>query len=151
MAGKTQQLADIIEPAVAAVGYVLWGIEYVMQGKHSVLRVYIDHENGITVEDCEVVSRQVSAVLDVEDPIKSNYTLEVSSPGMDRPLFQPPQYRHFCGETIHCRVHQNIVGRKKFTGTLLAVTDEGIELEVDNETVDILFQDIDKANLVPQF
>ncbi len=148
---KQEQLASIIAPAVEAVGYVLWGIEYLPQGKHAILRVYIDHEDGITVDDCEVASRQVSAVLDVEDPIKNHYTLEVSSPGLDRPLFTPEQFRFYCGDVIHCRVTPPINHRRKFTGELLSVEDEQIVMKVDNASVIIPFSQMDKAHVVPSF
>ena len=148
---KQEQLAHIITPAVEAVGYVLWGIEYLPQGKHAILRVYIDHENGITVDDCEVASKQVSAVLDVEDPITTNYTLEVSSPGLDRPLFTPEQFRFYCGDIIHCRVTPPINHRRKFTGELLSVEAEQIVMKVDDQPVNIPFNQIDKAHVVPQF
>ena len=144
-------MADLIEPAVSAVGFLLWGLEYLPQGKHALLRVYIDHENGIGVDDCEMASRQISAVLDVADPIKSHYTLEVSSPGMDRPLFNLEQFRYYCGEVISCRLHPSVTGRKKFKGVLQAVKSDTITLQVDGETIDIPFADVDQAQLVPQF
>src|SRR5210317_906283 len=88
MATKDQQIAELLESSVAALGFELWGVEYLSQGRHSTLRVYIDAEDGITVDDCARVSEQVGSVLDVEDPINGEYTLEVSSPGMDRLLFR---------------------------------------------------------------
>ena len=97
MAGKQSQLETIIEPIVTSLEYDLWGVEFVSQGRNSMLRIYIDRENGISLEDCEAVSRQVSAVLDVEDPIADEYTLEVSSPGLDRPLFKLEQYVALAG------------------------------------------------------
>ena len=148
---KQEQLAQIIAPAVEAVGYVLWGVEYLPQGKHAILRVYIDHENGITVDDCEIASKQASAVLDVEDPISSHYTLEVSSPGLDRALFTPEQFRFYCGDTIYCRVTPPINHRRKFTGELLSVEAEHIVMMVDEQSVNIPFNQIDKARVVPQF
>lgn len=87
MTGLERQLTEMLESAVVASGYELVGLEFIRAGEHSTLRIYIDHENGITVEDCAEVSHQVSAVLDVEDPISVAYSLEVSSPGLDRPLF----------------------------------------------------------------
>ena len=106
MTSKLEQLQDILTPVIEALGYECWGIEYISQGRHSVLRVYIDHENGILIEDCETVSRQLSAVMDVEDPISSEYTLEVSSPGMDRPLFTLEQFAAFVGEQVKIRLLQ---------------------------------------------
>ena len=98
-----QRLSEMLNPAVEALGFELLGVEFVRAGKHSILRVYIDHENGINVDDCADVSHQVSAVLDVEDPINTEYNLEVSSPGMDRPLFKAAHYAQVVGETVaHC-------------------------------------------------
>ena len=96
MATKDQQITDMLRTTVEALGFELWGIEYLSQGRHSVLRVYIEAENGIAVEDCATVSEQVGSVLDVEDPITGEYTLEVSSPGMDRLLFKLDQYPGLC-------------------------------------------------------
>src|SRR5690606_6685193 len=92
------RLYDMLEPAVAALDFILWGVEFVRAGKHSTLRVYIDSDNGVTVDDCADVSYQVSAILDVEDPIQSEYYLEVSSPGMERPFFKVEQYALYIGE-----------------------------------------------------
>jgi len=92
VATKEQQIQALLEPTVEALGYELWGLEYLSQGRHSTLRLYIESEQGISIDDCAAVSEQVSSVLDVEDPITGEYTLEVSSPGMDRLLFKPDQY-----------------------------------------------------------
>lgn len=141
----------VIEPAVSALGYELVGIEYLPQGRHSLLRIYIDHEDGITVDDCERVSRQVSAALDVEDPIHGQYTLEVSSPGLDRPLFTAEHFRRFAGNEVQLRLHTPVEGRRKFKGLLRGVRDEKVVLEIDG--VELLFplEDIEKAQLVPQW
>ncbi len=100
MASKQEQLHTLIAPVVAALDCELWGLDFLTQGRYSTLRIYIDREGeeGVTLEDCERVSRQVSSVLDVEDPISSRYTLEVSSPGMDRPLFTPEHYGRYIGD-----------------------------------------------------
>jgi len=98
---------------VEALGFQLWGIEYVQAGNHSVLRVFIDGENGINIEDCANVSRQVSAVLDVEDPISTEYTLEVSSPGVDRPLFTAEQYASYIGEDVKLQLTMPVAGMVK--------------------------------------
>jgi ribosome maturation factor RimP len=97
------ELTAMLEPAVEALGFELLGLEFVQAGRHSTLRVYIDHENGITVDNCADVSRQVSAILDVEDPITNEYDLEVSSPGVDRPLFKPAHYEQAQGEELRVR------------------------------------------------
>ena len=100
MSSKLEQLQALLAPVVEALGYQCWGIEFISQGRHSLLRVYIDHANGILIDDCEKVSRQLSGVLDVEDPISVDYTLEVSSPGMDRPLFTIEQYVAHVGDQV---------------------------------------------------
>lgn len=152
MAGIQSALEDIIEPAVTALGCELWGIEFFLQGKKSMLRVYIDKEpDGVQIEDCEAVSRQVSSVLDVDDPIKTEYTLEVSSPGMDRRLFKLAQYEEFIGQSLNVRLRVGFEGRRKFSGILKAIENEEIVLELDNEEYILPFELIDKANVVPTF
>jgi ribosome maturation factor RimP len=103
MTKKEQQLEALLAPSVMALGLRIWGIEYLAQGKRSLLRIYIDGDNGVTIEDCERVSKQVSDLLDVEDVLASSYTLEVSSPGMDRVLFKLEQYAESIGETVDAR------------------------------------------------
>jgi ribosome maturation factor RimP len=151
MANLTQKLYEMLLPAVEALSFELWGIEYIAQGKHSILRVYIEHENGITVDDCEAVSKQVSAVLDVEDPISAHYSLEVSSPGMDRILFYPHQYHGFIGEEIAARLRLAVNNQRKFTGKLIAVSEKGIEIEVKGTKLEIDWNNIDKTQVVPSF
>ena len=94
------QLQQLLEPVVESLGCSLWGLEYISQGRHTTLRLYIEAEGGVGVEHCEKVSRQVSAVMDVEDPISGEYTLEVSSPGLDRPLYTLEQFQAYVGETV---------------------------------------------------
>ena len=141
----------MLDPVVAALGCDLWGIEYQTQGRRALLRVYIDKAEGIGVEDCERVSRQVSSVLDVEDPIHVEYTLEVSSPGMDRPLFKLSQFVASVGEHVAVRLRQPFEGRRRFSGLLKGIENEEIVLEVDNEEYVLPYELIDKANIVPQF
>ncbi len=145
---RNDKLAEMLRPAAEALGYEFWGLEYVNQGKHSVLRVYIEHENGITVDDCASVSHQISGILDVEDPISSQYSLEVSSPGLDRPLFTLAQFEQQTGNTISLRSQIAIDGRRKFKGKLISVTGERLTIQVDSLVVEIDFRDIEKANLV---
>jgi len=140
---------DLLEPVITAMGYELLGIEYISQGRHSLLRIYLDKPEGIVVEDCEKVSRQVSAVLDVEDPISGQYTLEVSSPGLDRPLFTLAQCERFVGEQVNLRLHAPHQGRKRFKGLLSAVSDGQIAVEVDGNVYEIPFDLVEKANLIP--
>ncbi len=152
MAQANERLYSIITPAVEALGVELLGIEYLSQGQHSVLRIYIDSEAGITVDNCADVSHQVSAVLDVEDPIRGEYTLEVSSPGADRPLFTAEHYRQVVGEQISVRLHAPQDGRRKFKGELISIDEDGrITIEVDGIDYTLPLADVDKANLVPQW
>ena len=148
---KIDQLTELLKPAAEALGYEFLGIEYVGQGVHSILRVYIDHENGISVDDCTKVSHQASGILEVEDPISSQYTLEVSSPGMDRPLFILSHFEKVVGQEISMRCHVGVDGRRKFKGKLNSVNAQLLEITVDNQTYQVDFQDIDKANLVAVF
>ena len=148
---KVDKLSDMLRPAAEALGYEFLGVEYIGQGKHTILRIYIDHENGINVDDCASVSHQVSGILEVEDPIASQYTLEVSSPGMDRPLFTMAHFSQFVGNEIQVRCHVGVDGRRKFKGKLLSASEEQLVIEVDNQTFELEFGDIDKANLVATF
>ena len=141
----------MFEPVATALGCELWGVEYLAQGRRALLRVYIEKEGGIGVDDCEKVSRQVGSVLDVEDPIQSEYTLEVSSPGMDRPLFKLEQFESNVGETVAVRLRLPFEGRRKFTGLLKGIENDEIVLEVDNEEYVLPYELVDKANIVPQF
>lgn len=151
MAVKFEQLSALIEPAVVGLGYEFWGIEFRSQGRHSVVRVYIDSEAGIDVEACASVSRQVSGIFDVEDPIAGEYTLEVSSPGLDRPLFTLEQYLRYVGHHVCIRLRAPYEGRRKFSGLLKGVEDEDIVLIVDKHEYLLPIDSIDKANIVPQF
>ncbi len=145
------ELNRLIEPAVEAVGFEFVGLEYVAEGRHSVLRVYIDHDDGITVDNCADVSRQVSAVLDVEDPISGQYNLEVSSPGMDRPLFKLEHFERYQGEEIKLRSHAPVEGRRNFRGVLQAVEGDQISLNVDGQEFTVAFDNVEKARIVPSF
>src|SRR5690606_22208616 len=124
------KLLNILQPVVTALGYELWGIEFIGTGKHSTLRIYIDKPEGILVEDCERVSRQASSVLDVEDPIQGEYTLEVSSPGMDRPLYNLDQYTLYLGEEVSVRLRIPYEGRRKYKGRLVGVEGDEIVMQV---------------------
>lgn len=152
MASIHQQLETLLEPVAASLGCDLWGLEYLPQGKHrSLLRIYIDKADGIGVEDCEKVSRQASSVLDVEDPISSEYILEVSSPGMDRPLFKLHQYVSNAGEQASIRLRIAFDGRRNFKGLLKGVEDDDVVLEAGGEEYLLPFELIDKANIIPRF
>jgi len=145
------RLEQIIESGVSALSYELVAVEYVPRQGNSMLRVYIDSPDGITLEDCEKASRQLSALLDVEDPISGRFTLEVSSPGIDRPLVKPAHFEKYCGERVKVSTHNLHLGRKRFTGQLTEVSETGIVVEVDGEAYDLPFTDINNARLSPQW
>lgn len=148
---KDTQLTELLAPVVEAMGFTFWGLEYSAQGKHSLLRVYIDHADGITVDHCAAVSHQISSVLDVEDPITQEYTLEVSSPGMDRPLFTLGQFQQYANHIIDVRLRMPFDGRRKFKGQLIGVEQEEVVLFVDGHEYLLPIELIEKAHVVPQF
>ncbi len=151
MAKFEQKLTDLLRPAVEETGKTLRGIEYLSAGNNSVLRLFIDHENGINVDDCAEVSRQVGAILDVEDPISSEYSLEVSSPGVDCPLFEMAHFQEVIGETINVRLSMPLNGRRKFKGPLVAIENDNLIVEVDSIDYELAISNVDKANLVAKF
>ena len=152
MSAKLKQLEDILRPVVEGLGYEFWGIEFRSHGHHSKLRVFIDDaENGIAIDDCEKVSRQVSGVMDVEDPIQTEYTLEVSSPGMDRPLFRLEQYEAFIGHKVQIKLRMAFEGRRKFHGLIKGVEGDDVVVVVDDHEYLLPFDSIEKANIVPVF
>jgi ribosome maturation factor RimP len=144
-------IQNIIEPVVSALGYELVGVEYLSQGRRSLLRIYIDHANGINLDDCTRVSHQVSGALDVEDLITGQYTLEVSSPGLDRPLFSKEQFTRFIGSEVIVRLSVPVNGRRKFKGVLRDIDDTNVVLLMDDEETSLPFNSIEKANLVPKY
>lgn len=145
---RNEQIHRLIEPTVTGLGYQLWGVELLSQGRHSTLRIYIEHKDGITVDDCARVSHQVSGVLDVEDPIQSRYTLEVSSPGIDRPLFALEQYPAYVGQWLKVRLRTPFEGRRKFSGVLTAVEGDEVVVRIDDEEYMLPFEMIEKATVV---
>lgn len=151
MAKFEQKLTDMLRPAVEETGKELLGVEFVSAGNNSVLRLFIDHESGIDVDDCAEVSRQVGAILDVEDPISSEYNLEVSSPGIDRPLFELSHFQQVIGETINVRLSLPLNGRRKFKGVLNAIENDTLIVEVDGIEYELVSNNVDKANLVAKF
>lgn len=151
MAQASAQLQAIIEPAVSALGFELIGIEHLSQGRHSLLRIYIDHEDGIDVENCAEVSRQVSGVLDVEDPISGEFTLEVSSPGLDRPLFSEAHFLRYSGSLADIRTRAPLDGRRRFKGRMNGVADGKVLIEVDGVEYAVPLDGIEKANLIHEW
>lgn len=145
------RLTEMLQPAVGALEFELLGVEFIRAGNHSTLRIYIDHENGITVDNCADVSRQVGAILDVEDPISTEYSLEVSSPGVDRPLFTVQHFEQVLNETVSVKLNVPQDGRRNFKGTLVEVEGDMINIKVDNDVFSILVDNVAKAHLVAQF
>ena len=148
MAKFDQKLTELLRPAVEETGKELLGIEFVSAGYNSILRLFIDHENGIDVDDCAEVSRQVGAILDVEDPISSEYNLEVSSPGIDRPLFELAHFEAVKGETVNIKLAMPVNGRRKFKGLLVAIEGNQLVVQVDGVDYELMINNVDKANLV---
>ncbi|HEU4773120.1 MAG TPA: ribosome maturation factor RimP [Lysobacter sp.] len=164
MTDKAAEIAQMLAPTVASLGVELLGIEYLPSPGGAVVRLYIDvPASGLTatgddglpaavsIEDCEAVSREVSAQLDVEDPISGNYTLEVSSPGLDRPLFTQAHFSRFLGETAKVTLRLPQDGRRRLTGVIAQVADDGISFLVDDVKFMVALDNIDKARLVPDW
>ena len=143
-----ETLNTIVANAVAAAGYQFVGLENVKNGKFHTLRVYIDSDHGVNIDDCSKASKQISAVLDVENVMSHQYHLEVSSPGVNRLLFTSEQYQPYIGKTVKVKMKFACEGRKQFCGILLQASDEMIELQVDDEKYQLPFSDILKANVV---
>ncbi len=161
------QLHDLLLPSIEALGFELWGIEFHANSKQSVLRIFIDHVDGIDIEDCVTVSHQITGVLDVHDPIKVPYTLEVSSPGADRLLFNVEQFTRYVGSVIKLQLNTKVMDRRRLEVQLCEVVSEGlmvvlntpkkmrktkkVQVEVEQPSVLVRFEWIDRANLVPVF
>ncbi len=144
-----ERLSKLIGPVVDGLGYELVAVEY--DSRQKVLRVYIDHERGITLDDCTRVSNQLSGFLDVEDPIQGHYQLEISSPGLDRPLHERSHFERFKGNMVRLQLVRPIDNQRKFKGRLLGMAGDDILLQDGEKTLHIPFESIDKARLVPQF
>ena len=142
----------MLQPVVESLGYEFWGLEYI-QGRGATLRIYIDRDSdeGVSVDDCALVSHQVSGVLDVEDPIPGEYNLEVSSPGMERPLFTIEQWARYIGEDIQIRLLAPVAGKRRLTATLTAIEGDDVLLDVKGEALRVPFAQVDRANLVAKF
>ncbi|AHG75461.1 Ribosome maturation factor rimP [Mannheimia varigena USDA-ARS-USMARC-1388] len=151
LATLEQKLEDLVLDSIEALGFELVGIECQRAGRFLTVRLYIDKEGGVTIDDCSDVSRQVSAIFDVEDPITDKYNLEVSSPGLDRPLFTIAHYERFIGRDVVIHLRIPMFDRRKWQGQIKAVEGDFITLTVDNEDRQFAFGNIQKANLVPVF
>jgi ribosome maturation factor RimP len=144
-------LTNLLQPLVKDLGYEFVGLEHRSNPKNPALVLYIDRPEGIAVDDCERVSREVAALLDVEDPIPGHYNLEVSSPGLDRPLFTLEQFEQFSGETAQVSLFAPLQGRRKFKGRILGVADGKVQLDQDGSAVELDMGNIAKARLVPDY
>ena len=150
MALTVPHIHELLEPGADALGYELVAVE-LTGGDTSIVRVYIDTPNGVNVTDCSKASRQFSAILDVEDPISNRYTLEVSSPGMDRPLAKPEHFKKVVGDEVKIKMATLVDGRRRFTGQLVEATDEFAVVEVDGEQTELPYDEMDRARVVPVF
>ena len=148
MNAREERLYSLLEPTVRANDFELWGLEYLASGKNKLLRIYIDGEQGVQVDDCARISEQLGALLDVEEPINGDYVLEVSSPGIDRRLFRLEQFRAYVGEHLELRLRQPFEGRRKFKGTLRGVEGDEIVLLVDDHEYLLPHGSVDKAQIV---
>ncbi len=148
-----EKVTVLVEPVINDIGYELLGIEYISSYSKNILRLYIDSVKGISVNDCELASKQVSSILDVESLIDCRYDLEVSSPGIARPLFKVKHYQRFLGYDVKLRLVRALDGQRKFKGTILSIREKDniIELATELKTVELDFNMIEKANLVAIF
>lgn len=151
MSVSREQLIGLLEPAIEALGYELADLELSLGHGRGLVRLFIDSEDGITLDDCERVSHQVSGVLDVEDPIASDYNLEVSSPGADRKLVKAEHFDRFAGSVVKVRLKRLINGRRRIKGQLLGRDDETIQVRLDGKDLSIAIEEIEVARLVPDW
>lgn len=157
MSDKATEIAELLQPTIQALGLELLGIEYLPASGNATLRLYIDVSEAeretrvVNIEDCEAVSREVSAQLDVEDPISDNYTLEVSSPGVDRPLFNAAQFARFIGEEAKVVLKLPQDGRRRVQGRIVSVEGSDITVAFDNRQMTFSADNLDKARLMPDW
>lgn len=142
-----ENLEKLVSSTVEGLGYELWGIDYRPHTDNGMLRIYIESEKGITVDDCAAVSHQISAVFDVEEPMSTAYTLEISSPGVNRMLFYGKQYEAYIGETAKLKTRIPLNGRRNYKGTIEKVTDQEVTLKIDNELFNVPFDIIERSRL----
>jgi ribosome maturation factor RimP len=152
MASMEDKLVQLLEPLVESLGYELVLLEYSPHHGSALVRLFIDATGGVTLGDCERVSREVEGLLDVEDPVPQNYRLEVSSPGLDRPLVKPAHFERFAGKLARVQLVAPRDGRRKFQGVLRGMRDERVVLEMpDGGTVEFAPREIERARLVPEY
>jgi ribosome maturation factor RimP len=143
------KLIKLVEPLVEQLGFELADLELRTGGRDGILRIFIDKADGIGIEDCEEVSRRVSAIFDVEDPVQSDYTLEVSSPGLDRTLTKLAHFQRFMGQDVKVKLRFPLEGRRNYRGALKAADEDKIEVEVDGESLSLPLATIESARLIP--
>jgi len=143
------ELLKLLEPTIERLGFELADLELKTGGRDGFLRLFIDKTDGIDIVDCENVSREVSAILDVEDPLQANYTLEVSSPGLDRTLTKPAHFQRFMGQDVRVKLRFPLAGRRNFRGALRSADEENIEIVVDGESHSLALATIESARLIP--
>ena len=146
-----QRIEGLVKPAVEGCGCQLWGLERVSGGKRAKLRIYIDKPDGVSIDDCERVSREIGDLLDLEDAFDRSYILEVSSPGLDRILFSAEQFRSHVGARVDVRLNFPLEGRKRFVGRLAAVEGAQVRLCIDGGDCLLPLENVQRARLVPQF
>lgn len=146
-----ERLTQLLEPLVESLGYELLLLEYSPQGRSALLRMYLDAPGGVTLGDCEQVSREAAALLDVEDPIKTPYQLEVSSPGLDRPLTKPVHFERFAGHKARVELETPINGQRRFVGVIAGINTDAVRLAAEKGEVQLAFSAISRARLVPDY
>ena len=151
MTGDVERIKNIIQAQVEEDGYELLQVELRSEGGAPILRIYIDKPEGITIDDCAVTSRKIAVLLDVEDPVKGKFTLEVSSPGIERPLFKEEDYVRFQGKEIRLSTYNKIANRRSFQGVIESFDNGVLGLMCDRQLVSIAYDEIKKANLVYDF
>ena len=148
MSKITSLLAEKITPVVEESGYELVDVEYKKEGKNWYLRIFIDKANGITLDDCQIVSRRLDELLDEWDIIPNAYFLEVSSPGLERPLKKPTDYQRFTGKKVKIKTNETISDRKNFVGEIMGIDDGVVIIQVEGQEKHIPFNKISSAKLV---
>jgi ribosome maturation factor RimP len=144
-------LWELFEPVVNGMGYDLIEIEHFPNPKHGVLRLYIDKEDGVTVDDCSSVSHQISALIDVEEPVSGHFNLEISSPGLDRPLRRLQDFQRFTGSLVKLKTAMPLEGQRNFKGRLLEADEDKIVIETDDEEISLPMSAVEKARIVPEY
>jgi len=151
ISGITEQISDLVEPVLYESGYELVDVEYLSERGKWVLRLYVDKEGGITVDDCASVSREIGPLIDIKDLIQHKYVLEVSSPGLNRPLKKEADFFRVMGKKIRVRMSVPINGRRNFSGYLKDIREQRLYMEVEGGLITLSMAEIDKANLVYEF